>query len=656
MGDFKGSFKDMEGKKLIQLLQKQSSLADVPDEVDRIVFAKLDEKKKLLDHEKNFHSAFNLNRLFAMAALAVVFISVVGFIWYLGIKHGSMALKLEANGEVYINNRLLADKPGKKYFSENDSAATGKNSTLKLKVGYDTVISLGESTGIKILKIDRKNRNEFSRVYLDKGKINCSVKLPSIKSRFEILTSAGSFTVKGTEFSVEIRDNRDVALRVNRGVVESALNIGKSLNLDKIKNHDPDVYGELSKILDYKISVGKNETLVLKSGLIDRFNRDLTESLGSGGKPGPDIINDLESLHDGMNRLTIHSTGEKDLNGADEGMRAEKIYTLESGVTFSGLDTIVSSGGKRFIFIACNKNKTLYCFDVNTNKLKWKLTDKKIKNITAPAVFYNDKIVLGTPDGIFVISTDGKIVDFKTIARGPNYWSSPVIAGGRLLIPGFETVYTYDGANFSGLNSAIKTNGQIYLSYGSNLIFYSLLNEKKIKIFDLANNRIADESFVLADRVFMPPAVDGADLYIADISGNIYKFDRTNNSRKILKIDAGIISQIVYSNDYLYFIANDGYFYRAYTPEFNRVERLARVDYNQAKDSYLSKKIIGYDGNFYYCSNTGKLFIYDTIDNKSKFMDITENNAPLIGSPVVINGNILLVDSKSNVYRIRINF
>ena len=58
----------------------------------------------------------------------------------------------------------------------------------------------------------------------------------------------------------------------------------------------------------------------------------------------------------------------------------------------------------------------------------------------------------------------------------------------------------------------------------------------------------------------------------------------------------------------------------------------------------------------YFCADSGKVFIYETKNKKAILLNIPDNvdNLPLIGSPVIINNNIFIVDIELNIYKLTI--
>jgi len=107
-------------------------------------------------------------------------------------------------------------------------------------------------------------------------------------------------------------------------------------------------------------------------------------------------------------------------------------------------------------------------------------------------------------------------------------------------------------------------------------------------------------------------------------------------------------------DNYIYFIANNGFFYRLNILSFKKADMLFKVDNNPYPDKYLTKKILYHNDEIYFSSDTGKLFKYDIINEQSELIHIDDNKSdlPLTASPVAINDAVYVIDVSSNIYRI----
>ena len=108
---------------------------------------------------------------------------------------------------------------------------------------------------------------------------------------------------------------------------------------------------------------------------------------------------------------------------------------------------------------------------------------------------------------------------------------------------------------------------------------------------------------------------------------------------------------MIYKNDRLYFVGNDGYFYSVDVNKYNSFNKIVKVDNRPNPNKYLIKKLMCYGDFIYFSSDTGKLFCYDLSSGKHRMLDVSQG-IPLIGSPIEIIGSIYTVDKNSNVYAI----
>jgi len=115
-----------------------------------------------------------------------------------------------------------------------------------------------------------------------------------------------------------------------------------------------------------------------------------------------------------------------------------------------------------------------------------------------------------------------------------------------------------------------------------------------------------------------------------------------------------VISNLILRDSYIYFIANNGWFYRINMLSFNKADKLFMADNDPNPDKYMTKKILMHNNEIYFSSDTGKLFKHDIINEKSELINIDDNKQglPLIASPVKIDGVIYVIDIASNIYRV----
>jgi hypothetical protein len=181
------------------------------------------------------------------------------------------------------------------------------------------------------------------------------------------------------------------------------------------------------------------------------------------------------------------------------------------------------------------------------------------------------------------------------------------------------------------------------------------VNESKVKVYDTAEEKISWTGEKIPNPVFMSPLYDNGFIYIADNTGFLYKYSLKDNSPRpdILKIETGVIVNLLIKNDFLYFLANNGYFYSVNSSSFEGLKMIMKVENNPDINKFLTKKLLLTDDEILFCSDSGKLFIYDLNADKGTLADIADNiqKSPLISSPVMIGNVIFIIDQKSNIYK-----
>jgi len=658
----KESIYKISDERLDLLLKNQNLLKSVPEETDNEILKKFKEKTdtpNIRIKNKSF-TLKNINFFPAAAALLIILLSCLGlaYINYY-IKSTFIACKIEkSEGSVIIN--------GKSYIDINvikvrigQTITTGSKSFSDLNIGSGSIIRINELSEVRIISSLKKNNNEMIKIKLLKGSIKCSVKLPTIGSGFDVLTDICSFGVKGTSFEIKINENNDIILNVASGVVEAYKILTEEIKF--INNKNRLIYEELKRLSDYSISIKENQYVVFNGDAIKSFNRELKEIIKIAEENPVDIDQILQAISELENKknnlISFQGLKRQNIRGNDN-LSEKKIITTKLAIRpwtiFKESETAVVSDSERFIYISSNSDKAVYCVDIIKEKFVWKFFDKRIANINSPAVPFHDKIVLATPDMIFILDSSGIIVDYKKILKGPSFWAFPEIFKNRLYIPAFGTLYVYDGKTIQSMQDSINSGGQIYMSFADDFIYFSALNEKKAVKYSLIENKTVWESEMFLDRSFTAPLILNAFLYNAGIKGNVYKNNLKSNIKNIINIGSGIISNIISYNENLFFIAENGYLYKLNTEEFRYPKKLYLMDNNSGKDRYLTKKLVLKDHMLYYCSGTGKLFIYDLINNKPEFIDIRGNTKALIGTPAAVGDVIIILNEDSEIFKISI--
>ena len=155
----------------------------------------------------------------------------------------------------------------------------------------------------------------------------------------------------------------------------------------------------------------------------------------------------------------------------------------------------------------------------------------------------------------------------------------------------------------------------------------------------------------------MSPVIYDNYIYISDIKQKLYKFNiNSDKPIKVLNLGTGNLTNIIYYNKKLYFIALDGWLYEVDAVNMILFKKIIKADNISGMDKYLTKKILFHNNEIYFSSDTGKLFYYDIKNDNYEFIELNniENNS-LVGTPVIIDGVIYTFDIKGNIYKIKKN-
>jgi len=306
----------------------------------------------------------------------------------------------------------------------------------------------------------------------------------------------------------------------------------------------------------------------------------------------------------------------------------------------------------RYMYISSAPNRAFYCIDSNTGGLLWKFSDFRLTSITSPAVRFGNNIIICSQNYIFILDPGGNIKTTEEISNGTANWAVPIEVDKIIYIPTSKAVYQYDGVSLKMLEGFPQMKEQVYISsYGNNI--YCVDNSRMIlQIYNINEKKIIWESAEYQDKVYTKPLCIGSYIFITDIKNNLYRYNYNSQYNKplTLSIGAGIKSNIINDKNDIYFVADNGFFYRISAFSINTT---FKVDLNIKQEKYPTKRMIKADSGLYFCSDTGKLFYHNIITGENKLIDIPQNTGklPLIGSPVFINGSVYVVDSKSNIYK-----
>lgn len=310
--------------------------------------------------------------------------------------------------------------------------------------------------------------------------------------------------------------------------------------------------------------------------------------------------------------------------------------------------------------ITSSENKAIYLIDTFNGTLQKKLKDEKILNIATPAIFYNDGVLFANEKKLYYFKDvkdnySKKVIRDRTVFNldaSSGFWAKPLIYNNKVLIPLSNMVLSFDGSKVEPLE-IFGLIGQTFLTLDNDFLY--ILDSFGVKVFkyNLKSNKMEWVSRQIRDiTVFSPVTISSNKIFFADIQNRLFMFDtNSEDNSKEVDIRTGVSSNIINVKDKLYFVARDGYFY-SYDIKNSVIERVVKVDANPSIDKYLTKKSVRYKDYIIFCTDRGSLFAYDVVSNFYDFVKVVDTNASLLGSPIVNNNTIYLIDVKGNSYKI----
>jgi hypothetical protein len=221
---------------------------------------------------------------YALSAAAVL-VLIFGLFFVLRGFWGfeSAANIISIQGTVYERTALDAE-PGtvleRGEYGEGTIISTENDSNLAFTVGKHTQVRLMELSRLKIGFLEFKEIEEKSSLFLYKGKMECSVKLPGTSSLFEVLTDYSRIRVCGTRFSVEVSAKGDVVLNVMEGTVQVDNFYKSEEKLERIKTEIPTLAGTLDTLFTESVlKVQEGHTLHISNKEAAECNRKLEDLL-----------------------------------------------------------------------------------------------------------------------------------------------------------------------------------------------------------------------------------------------------------------------------------------------------------------------------------------------------------------------------------------
>jgi len=595
---------------------------------------------------------------------------------------------------------------------ESDTIKTESKSNVEIQFQEGSIIKIKENSELKIAKLYSEQNINNTKLFLNSGTLLAKPEKQTEGSSFEVDTKSITAGVRGTEFIVVAGSNvTKVAVNSGKVIIKKRLILD---SLDRVKEIDLNIAKKIEDVAIGEIELAQNEKIVVSDDDIKNLNSKVEQDISSivseleKNKDSEEKlketiatiekekINDINSFSSkvikkdkitdkdkktdipveefkdmGKNNISENTTTtttieEKKISKDKEKVTEETTTNIEKqlvtvvdklgnlGLTFSEKNTGVTTNNK-FIYIATDTNKSLLCLNTS-GKLLWKFSNPKLKKIESFITPYKNMVVFGSYDSIFVLNANsGEIIQSLDITNGTSFWAKPVEIANSIIIPTSRYTYKFDGSSISVMNEIEVSQGQVYMAAKNNSLYISDSLYQNIKEFDISSNSVTWTSNNLLSSSYMLPVISDQYLVIADNDGNLYRFNikQKTKSYNILKIGSGVTSNIVSDGLNLYFVAKDGFFYKADLNTFNSVQKVIKVDNNPGSDKYLTKKLVMANDKIYFASDSGKIFSYDKTKNEAIFINIEENkeNLPLVGSPVVINNEVYVIDTKSNIYK-----
>ena len=664
----------LDDNEINRLLMKKVKYKEISYFLDNKLINIIRDKEKIKLERKRYH----LIR-FSRYALSLCVLFFLLFFSYLYINRNILFFNnkcfiTELNGNALIKdayNQIKKINTVPYNIQKSHEIITQENSSLKFIIGDNSVIQMEQLSELKIVEIFKKKGIERTNLFVNSGNINFKAKFLNKNFLFEVDTDLIIIKITGTDFTVNVDKNKLIKVFVKEGKVQIIPKIN-IVELEKIKKIDFHFGEKIKNIILSGIELNKGESIEISYSnfkdiesqileITDLMYNNLNKSKNSKEKIKKNIANSKESIDKiiDLKSKLFKIVKESEIQEAIKKLKKEKKFIIDKisgniNINFSEKNTYITNDDDT-IFISSDSNTAVYSINHATGKLKWTFKNLELKDITSPIIPFNDKLVLGTSNYIYILDKKGKILIKEKLDNGITYWAECIIAQNKIFIPTVRYLYFYDGEKIDIFNDYPKSLGQLYISYFNDKLFCMDSNELNIKIFDLIDNRIIWTSSKLNNRSFIKPEINNNIIYIADIKNNLYKFSYEKNMiPEVINIGTGILTNFIFNNKKIYFIGNDGFFYELNN---NIKKKIIKVDNNPEINKYLTKKLVKYNNYILFCSDTGDIFYYDTSNDEKALLNIPQNSKklPLIGTPVILNNNIYIIDIESNLYKMSLN-
>jgi outer membrane protein assembly factor BamB len=600
---------------------------------------------------------FILGLVSAGVAALVVFSIIIASLAPAGAP--AVAVLKVVNGEVLINGKPA---PGAEDTRprDGDVISTGTDAAARLNLGKSSV-TITAATKLAVLEQTMAGGSLTSRLRLDWGRVECAVTLPDPASVFEIAAGPATFSVKGTRFSLSLNADNDVSLEVEEGLVRIGNYVAIGINPPEIVNAA--LQKRLHELFGTTIGIARDGKAFLKNDSIAAFNSELSQMLRDFATTGDEGVlgRSLTGLEKKRDKL-VAMQGE---NAGDIQPRPKSAVSVQPLPVVIRLnrfsDTALTERGTGMsastdaVLVSSDRDKAVFAVNPANGRISWKFQDPRLARITVAACAVRDGILIGSPDTLFLMSAAGTLTRAFPLVKGINFWPDIIRAGDRAYIPTAETIYAFSGQAISALEGLTDTGGQLYVSRSGEDLYCFNLNTLEVSVYNITKKTVKTIGRLSA-RAFMAPILDGGFLFIADQSGNVYRFDAASAGRKpgILAIGKSVSSMVLHKG-WLYFVAGDGYFYRIDGRAFKAFAQIDKVESHPNPDKALTKKSLAFGGAIYFSSDTGRVFYYDTASDHGRFLSVRDNPdlQPLVGSPVVVGGSVYVIDTAAHLFVIR---
>lgn|GEM_PF-1148288 len=677
--------KNLDDDTLKMLFSKQDILNEMPDKLKMKLNYMAENYNKRHKGETFKSNPFKLILRYSAAisfTVIVIFsiIYLISTIYLSKFKNHSQVNYINGTAYKLIFNKSFKLKIGNK-LKENDKIKTDKNSLIKFNIGNNAKIEMSEKSLLTLLQLYKKENTEVTNLFLKNGYAEFYLSKISNDSTFIVQTDKLIASAIGTHFSIKENPEHETLIKIFEGKVRIKINL--NLPFNRIKNINKNLYDKINDIINQenivlsnqKVHVSLNQKRQLEKKICDliintenemkkyKKNKDKTnELIRKANLKIDEWYNEykkiLKPVYINQEQNTNNILFDKNNQNNDIKNILIKKLPYNPGINLEEKDTSIIADNQN-IYIASDSHKTLFCINFNNGKLLWKFTNSLLTKITSPPIIYQNKIILCTAKNIFIINKNAQIDTILDIKDGPIYWAHPTIYKNSLLIPANDMIYQLNGSILNQYENIFNNPGQLYINNANdNTLYLYNINSRTIRHFSLENNTSLAVTLPLKQRAFMSPVINDKYIFIADSVDSLYRYDikLQKSQTKIIKLQTGVISEIIIKNNYLYFIGNNGAFYHVNIQSFDKVNKIFQVDRNPDPNKYLVKKPVLFENSIYYPSDTGKIFIYDLENNHAKMIDVAENtkNQSLIIYPIKIKDALYFIDKNSNIYKLTI--